>query len=83
NFAPFFHADGQRIIFTSNAEGGGRSFELFMVGSDGTGLERITFSGDFNSFPMFSPDGSKLVFASNRHGSEPHETNLFIADWKE
>ncbi len=83
NFAPFFHPDGKRIIFSSNTGGGGRTFELFMVGTDGTGLEQVTGSGDFNSFPMFSPDGSKLVFASNRHGSEPHETNLFIADWKE
>jgi len=27
------------------------------------------------------PDGTKLVWASNRHGSKPHETNIFIADW--
>jgi Tol biopolymer transport system component len=30
---------------------------------------------------MFSPDGTKLVWASNRHGTAPHETNIFIADW--
>jgi Tol biopolymer transport system component len=81
NFAPFFHPDGQRIIFSSNAGGGGRTFELFMIGIDGSGLEQITYSGDFNSFPMFSPDGTQLVFASNRHGTSPRETNLFIADW--
>lgn len=83
NFAPFFHPDGQRIIFSSNHHGGGRTFELFIVNIDGSGLERVTFSEDFNSFPMFSPDGSKLVFASNRHGTSPRETNLFIADWKD
>ncbi len=84
NFAPFFHPDGNRIIFSSNHhEDGGRTFELFIVNIDGTGLERVTFSDDFNSFPMFSPDGSKLVFASNRHGTTPRETNLFIADWKD
>lgn len=83
-FAPFFHPDGQRIIFSSNhASADGRSFELFMVNVDGSGLTQVTYSNDFNSFPMFSPDGSKLVFASNRHGSEPRETNLFIADWIE
>jgi Tol biopolymer transport system component len=32
---------------------------------------------------MFSPDGRQLVWASNRHGSAPHETNIFIADWVE
>lgn len=84
NFAPFFAPDGKRIIFSSNIAGeDGRTFELYMVGIDGKNLERLTYSDDFNSFPMFSPDGTKLVFASNRHGSEPHETNLFIADWKD
>jgi len=36
---------------------------------------------DFDSFPMWSPDGRKLLWASNRHGSEPGETDIFIADW--
>lgn len=81
NFAPSWHPDGQRIIFSSNSVGGGRTFELFLINLDGSGLEQVTHSGDFNSFPMFSPDGSKLVFASNRHGAAPRETNLFIADW--
>jgi TolB protein len=31
---------------------------------------------------MFSPDGRKLVWASNRHSEDPHETNVFIADWQ-
>ena len=50
---------------------------------DGTGLEQVTTSGEFDGFPMFSPDGTKLVFASNRHAAEPGETNIFIADWVE
>lgn len=84
NFAPFFHPDGRRVIFSSNHEDpAGREFDLYLIGTDGTGLERITYSKDFDGFPMFSPDGSKLVFASNRHGSSPHDTNLFIADWRD
>ena len=83
NFAPFFHPDGKRIIFSSNhKDPKGRGFDLFMINADGTGIEQITNYGDFDGFPMFSPDGKQLVFASNRHGSEPGETNLFIADWK-
>jgi Tol biopolymer transport system component len=82
NFAPFFHPNGQRIIFASNHESdGGRTFNLYIIGMDGMGLERVTYHGEFDSFPMFSPDGSKLVWASNRHGEEARETNLFIADW--
>jgi TolB protein len=84
NFAPFFHPDGQRIIFSSNHHNPrGRNFDLFLVNLDGTGLTRITTHGDFDGFPMFSPDGTQLVFASNRYGSVAGETNVFIADWVE
>ena len=30
---------------------------------------------------MFTHDGKRLVFASNRNGKQPHETNIFVADW--
>jgi TolB protein len=82
NFAPFFHRDGRRIIFSSNhANPRSGKFDLFVVNVDGTGLEQITTYDDFDSFPMWSPDGKKLVWASNRNGRHPRETNLFVADW--
>jgi TolB protein len=84
NFAPFFHPDGRRILFSSNLHNpAGRDFELFLIGVDGTGLERVTHHADFDSFPMFSPDGRQLVWASNRGAANPGETNLFIAEWVE
>ena len=85
NFSPYFHPDGKRIIFSSNietrGEGGRPSFHLYLVGDDGTGLERLTTEGHFNSFPMFSPDGKRLVWVSDRHAKEPGEFNVFLADW--
>ena len=84
NFAPFFHPDGKRIIFSSNYENPhSGKFDLFLVNIDGSGLEQVTTHPDFDSFPMWSPDGRKLVWASNRHGQGPGETDLFIADWVE
>lgn len=84
NFAPFFHPDGQRIIFSSNLhDPRGRNFDLYLIGIDGTNLERVTTFDDFDGFPMFSPDGTQLVFASNRGAARPGDTNVFLADWVE
>jgi TolB protein len=84
SFAPFFHPDGKRIIFSSNhPDVRGRNFDLWLVNDDGTGLERVTSDPTFDGFPMFSPDGRTLVFASNRGARVRGETNLFLADWVE
>lgn len=87
SFGPAFLNDGKRIIFSSNYDpvthdkGGEGNFELWLINSDGSNLERVTYSDGFDGFPMFSLDGKKLVWASNRNAKAPHETNIFIADW--
>jgi Tol biopolymer transport system component len=84
NFAPFFHPDGRRIIFSSNfPEPRSGHFDLYLINRDGSGLQRITTSPGFDSFPMWSPDGRKLVWASERNGKVAGEINIFIADWVE
>lgn len=89
SFAPYFYpaklagAANRRIIFSSNyGDPRGREFDVWAINSDGTNLERITFSPDFDGFPIFSPDGGRLAFASNRGGKARGETNIFVADWK-
>lgn len=90
NWAPSWHPDGKRIIFSSNMDDWreeikryGHNFELYLINSDGSGLERITFNDGFDSFPMFSADGKKLVFGANRNLQKPRATDIFIADWNE
>ena len=90
NWAPSWHPDGKRIIFSSNMDDWredikkfGHNFELYLINEDGTGLERITYNKVFDSFPMFSRDGKKLVWASNRNPQKPRATDIYIADWKE
>ena len=84
NFAPYFHPDDERILFASNMrDEKGRDFDIYMMNVDGEGLQRITHNPTFDSFPMFSPDGRYLAFSSNRYGSEPGETNVFVAEWVE
>lgn len=82
NFAPFFHPDGKRVIFSSNMDDPkGRNFDLYMVNIDGSGLERVTYFGGFDGFPVFTRNGKKLIFCSNRNNAKPGDTNVFICDW--
>ena len=83
NFGPYWHPDGQRIIFASNlGDPQGRNFDLYMIDADGKGeAERITFDEQFDGFPMFTRDAKQLVFASNREHVNEGDTNVFIADW--
>jgi Tol biopolymer transport system component len=84
NFAPFFHPDNKRIIFSSNLNSPNSrhsDFNLWMVDEDGSRLEQITFFKEFDGFPMFTRDGRYLVFASNRFNYQPRETNIFLAEW--
>jgi TolB protein len=82
SFAPYFHPDSKRIIFSSNVNSeSGRDFELYLINIDGTGLEQITFNDTFDGFPMFTRDGKQLIFASNRFNKKKGDTNIFIADW--
>ncbi|MEW8625162.1 MAG: hypothetical protein AB2551_05380 [Candidatus Thiodiazotropha sp.] len=90
NWAPSWHPDGKRIVFSSNMDDWrddyktyGHNFELYLINSDGSGLERITYNQVFDSFPMFSPNGKKIVFGSNRNPDKPRATDIFIADWTE
>ncbi|MCF8276859.1 MAG: hypothetical protein K9J17_09005 [Flavobacteriales bacterium] len=83
NWAPFFHPSGEKIIFSSNhASEKGYPFNLYTINVDGTGLEQITYDGVFDAFPMFSRSGEYLLFSSNRNNGGTHDTNLFLAKWK-
>lgn len=82
SFAPSFVPDGRQILFASNPrDPHGRSFDLYKISINGTGLERVSFSDTFESFPMFSPDGKQIAFSSNRNAKKPRDTNVFVADW--
>jgi Tol biopolymer transport system component len=85
SFAPFFHPNGKRILFSTNyGDPKGREFDIWAVDVDGSNLERITYSPGFDGFPMFSPDGKWLAFSSNRATAPgARDTNIFLARWVE
>ncbi len=83
NFCPYFMNDGKRIIFASNVNAKGFDFDLWTIGKDGQGLERITTAPGFDGFCVFSPDGQYLIWASSRAKPDGYDMNLFIAKWVE
>ena len=81
SFAPSFAPDGT-IIFSSNVHAPDTAkFDLYLIHEDGTGLERVTYSEGYESFPMFSRDGKHLVFSSNRAHLDSTQTHILVADW--
>lgn len=83
NWAPYFHPDGDHILFSSNHVTGAFPFNIFMTDVNGTEPVQITFDNAFDSFPMFSPDGKRIAFSSNRNNGRTRSTNVFVADWVE
>lgn len=84
NWSPFFHPNGDKILFSSNFEAeAGFPFNLYMIGTDGMGLEQVTQGKTFDAFPVFSNDGKYLIFSSNRNNGGSRDTNLFIAEWQD
>ena len=83
NWAPNFMPDGN-LIFCSNHEyKRGFPFNMYILKSDGSDMEKISHDKGFDAFPMFSPNGKKIVFCSNRNNGGTRETNIFIADWED
>lgn len=62
DFRPLWTPDGNRVIFSSNRDGGGGG--LWSQAADGTGVaERLLVGGDSPASPYtFTPDGTQLLY---------------------
>jgi Tol biopolymer transport system component len=65
---PAFRGTGPEspIVFASNRDG---DFELYVMGSNGSRVRRLTFSPGDDVRPDWSPDGRQIVFVSARDGA--------------
>ena len=63
--APSWSPDGKQIAFVSGRDG---DTEIYVIGADGQGLERVThdFLGGFS--PSFSPDGGRIAYYAWHEG---------------
>ena len=62
---PDVSADGRRVLFCFKPHNE-KSFHIYEIGVDGTGLRQLT-SGSYDDFdPVYLPDGKHYVFSSTR-----------------
>ncbi len=66
NSAPAFSHDGRKLAVALSRDG---YTQIFMINTDGSGVERFSRSLAIDTEPVFSPDGQYLYFTSDRGGS--------------
>jgi dipeptidyl aminopeptidase/acylaminoacyl peptidase len=70
--SPRISPDGRQVVFAvshTDLERNRRRSELWLVGSDGSGLHRLTAPNAGDSDPRWAPDGRSIWFLSGRSGS--------------
>jgi Tol biopolymer transport system component len=65
NINPSWSPDGRRLVFQSEREG---HTQLYVIGADGSGERRLTWSLGEDTHPAWSPDGEWILFDSDRDG---------------
>ena len=63
--SPSYSPDGSKVVFTSDR--GGQP-QIYVMGADGSGQNRISFGGGSYSTPVWSPRGDLIAFTKQSGG---------------
>jgi TolB protein len=63
---PAWSPDGSELAFMAQTPEGTQNYEIFVMGSDGTNVRRLTDSPGDDGWPSWSPDGTRILFSSIR-----------------
>ncbi len=69
NAEAYFSFDGQRLIFQATRDGG-RCDQIFVMGTDGSGITRVSSGKGRTTCAYFLKDGRQFVYGSTHLGSE-------------
>lgn len=74
---PSWSPNGNQIAFASDRTG---NREIYLVNTDGSGIQQLTDAISVDSFPRWSDDSQRLIFGSNRDEETFELYMLTLAD---
>ena len=63
---PAWSPDGSQIAFMSQVAEEGSQYDIFVMGADGSDVNRLTTTRGSDGWPAWSPDGTRILFSSER-----------------
>jgi Tol biopolymer transport system component len=72
---PVWSPDGTRVIMQADRDFPVGNTELYVVNTDGSGLQRLTKYPGKDDWPTWSPDGQRVAFA---RGPSPYQGEIYV-----